>query len=635
MTISTNDTRSKAESISKEVPELKQFGLLDNLSKSLEKQKANLRKDNPFLKVTGEYKFDIDTTKSASEKNEYIHNKISDYLFGKTGHVYVFKPEDNSKVYTLDTVASDKSTGYQVSKLLKDAPTDIQKLITQYPTIKKSKVTIKITTDPLDIVKKSTHQHWESCETVGGEFCQGIFSDIENNNAIAYVYIDDNKEADGRFMLRWCDTPKKKADIGIEPIMYPRKSYSMEIYDLLRRIIKSKGYGSYDSCTTPYRYEGYSDYLGGRGEITYHSGKSADSNRILIQYASLPNVSRNLALALSEHTTNRKVRRSLAENHVICDIDDVVNKLSKDIDNNTRVNLVLSCVKSNGEKENKLTETAINNLINDKSRKVREELAYRINNTDKKYFDKLSSDTPAVRRGLARNDEVCNFQDIANRLSQDTDDKTKINLIFSCTESNSEKGDKLSETALNNLVNDKSAEVRRILASRIKDKKYLDILLNDKYRYVTHELSQNRAICNFEDIVNKLSKDTEDKTKLNLIRTCGDKLTEIATNNLINDTSINVRTQLASTIKDKKHFGTLLEDKSSFVRDGLARNQEICGIKDIVNKLSKDIDINVKSSLIETCTESPNKLTETAINNLKNDKDEHIRKMIVKAINKK
>jgi hypothetical protein len=185
------------------------------------------------------------------------------------------------------------------------------------------------------------------------------------------------------------------------------------------------------------------------------------------------------------------------------------------------------------------------------------------------------------------------------------------------------------------LVNDKSAEVRRILASRIKDKKYLDILLNDKYRYVTHELSQNRAICNFEDIVNKLSKDTEDKTKLNLIRTCGDKLTEIATNNLINDTSINVRTQLASTIKDKKHFGTLLEDKSSFVRDGLARNQEICGIKDIVNKLSKDIDINVKSSLIETCTESPNKLTETAINNLKNDKDEHIRKMIVKAINKK
>lgn len=429
------------------------------MAKSLEKQKTNIRPDNPFLKVKGEYTFDIDTTKSGQEKTDFIHNKITDYLFNKTGQLYIFQSGDNSRVHTLDTTSGTaRSVNRKVSELLKDAPQDIQKLLTQYPQTQKSKVTIKITTDPLDIVKKSTQQSWESFETVGSESCKGIFSDIENNNAIAYVYIGDKKEPDGRFMLRWCNTPEKKADIGIEPIMYPRKSYAMEIYDSLRNIIVSKGYGSYQDCTTPYKYEGYSDYIGGSGEITYHSGDSSSSSKgILIQYASLPNISRNFALALAEHTIDRAVRRALAENKAVCEIDDVVDKLSKDIDDDTKVNLITTCARP----LNKLTEIAFNNLIKDESR-VRSILALTIK--DKKYLNILANDNGRdVIWGLSINDAICDMENIVNKLSKDTEDSVKIKLIENCTKSHN----KLTETAINHLRNDKSEDVRNALTKAI------------------------------------------------------------------------------------------------------------------------------------------------------------------------
>lgn len=403
------------------------MGFVKQLVNSLRYSQKNLTMDNPFLNVKGSYNFFIDTSKGGTEKIDYIHKKITDYLVEKYNKPFFFKPGDNSKIYV-----PNEPHSYQVAKMIKDAPNELKKLVTQYPQTKKSKVTIKISTDPLDIVKKSTKQSWKSCEAVGDIYCQGIFSDIENNNAIAYIYLDDSQKPTGRFMLRWCEkedevTGEKKKDIGIEPIMYPRTSYALEVYELIRGIIESKGYGTYDDCKTPYRYTGYSDYIGGSGEITYHSGAGS---QVLIQYASLPDISRNLTLALAEHTTPVEVRRALAENSAICDIEDAVIKISKDIDDDTKKNLIITCSGMDwDEREKKLPIVAIENLINDSSEDIRAVAASRVNLTPEQ-VRKLSNDKEIyVKLELIRNKAIKCCQDVIDKLALDGSNDVSDELI--------------------------------------------------------------------------------------------------------------------------------------------------------------------------------------------------------------
>jgi len=67
-------------------------------------------------------------------------------------------------------------------------------------------VKLVISTNPADIIRKSTSQWWESrsCERLGGGYDKGIWSDIELGNAIAYVTVNGNPSWMGRAMLRWC-----------------------------------------------------------------------------------------------------------------------------------------------------------------------------------------------------------------------------------------------------------------------------------------------------------------------------------------------------------------------------------------------------------------------------------------------
>ena len=607
-------TDNEYDKIVKEVPEVEKYNYGSKLRDALNSARMNISYDNPFLKVKGNYTFHLDTSKSGSEKTEYIHKKVTDYLFENTGRLFVFRPGDNSKIYPLD----DEQHSFKVSRLLKDAPNEIQKLLTQYPTVKKQKIDIRISTDPLDIIKKSTHQAWESCEIVGGAYCQGIFSDIENNNAIAYIYIDDSPKPSGRFMLRWCNTPEKKADIGIEPIMYPHKSYSMEIYELIRGIIGSKGYGTYDDCVTPYIYTGYSDMMGNVGGptiITYHSGPG---ETVLIQYASLPDISRNLALALAEHGVYASIRRALAENDAVCNIEDAVNKLSKDIDTETKINLIQTCMRDTYRDDQlvsrkTLSDTAINNLIND-NEEVRIELAHNINNVPESVLEKLADDKEyIVRAALARNKFINCCDNIINKLAKDKSIAVRQELLSTAKMLQEEavmslatmtkKDIGLSEESVMSSVED----MQSTLASREYIGKYPEavrILADKEYKYTRKELALNEAITCCDDVIEKLTNDRP----------------EIAIKLLYNKT-INkpIRKKTIENILNKlKEYTGLAYAYEIEIDTNLAEQPEICDYSDIIDRaiktgigsspasaLAENIHISCRPDIIRKLSNAP------------------------------
>lgn len=575
------------------------YGFVNDLIRSLENSKSNLTLDNPFLNIKGSYNFFIDTSKGGNEKIEYIHKKIGDYLVEKYNKPFFFKPGDNSKVYV-----PNESHSYQVAKMIKDAPNELKKLITQYPQTKKSKVSIKISTDPLDIVKKSTRQTWESCEAIGGMYCQGVFSDIENNNAIAYIYLDDSPKPTGRFMLRWCEkedeaTGQKTKDIGIEPIMYPRTSYALEVYELIRGIIESKGYGTYDDCKTPYKYTGYSDYIGGSGEITYHSGAGSG---VLIQYASLPDISRNLALALAEHTTPVEVRRALAENSAICNIDDAVIKISKDIDDDTKKNLIITCSGMDWDEktEKKLPIAAIENLVNDSSEDIRAVAASRVNLTPEQ-VRKLSNDNEIyVKLELIRNKAIKCCQDVIDKLALDGSEDVSEEVIH-------RYGEDLSPTTIQRLV-DYGKENKLVYINNLD--KYPEIvkrLASNKDNYTRQIVASNRYIQCCPDVIDKLAENDERVA----VKLLDNPVAQHKRKDIINrlNTTINT-TQNYQILPDIARqddicdYGGLIDNLRTFINDrtkgnDLYRNQ-------VEEKLAGNPSIGCRPDVIKKISESMN-----------------------------
>lgn len=150
---------------------------------------------------------------------------------------------------------------------------------------------IVITNDPVQIFMKSTGRSWEkeSCERVGGQYESGIFSDIEWCNLVAFLYKKQETENPiGRVMIRTCNTDKEEPSFGIEPIWYTnvgkitkesnKKINGISVKSLeekLIAIIHDKGYSmDYETCETPYTYEGYSDNAhAGNTSILYGQGK--------------------------------------------------------------------------------------------------------------------------------------------------------------------------------------------------------------------------------------------------------------------------------------------------------------------------------------------------------------------------
>jgi|TARA_Y100000034_G_scaffold123810_1_gene171134 hypothetical protein len=334
----------------------------NRLKVALEERVKRNRSDNPFNKVKGWHDITV-LSKENLNKVKDIQTEIVMTLLDTNDDVFFMKPQIRDKVFVIDDSGDSKS--YKLGRLLNKQSPDvrkkIQKLMTQYPSKHASEsARIFISDDPVDILRKSSSRSWveQSCERIGGEFDMGPFSDIANNNAIAYFFFGNNKEPSGRFMLRWCEDGNGEVNVGIEPTMYPSgQSFSWTFYDELSKIIKRRGFGKYEECITPYEYGGYSDQMGeGHTKINYKSPGETG----LMAYASDPNIARNVARVLLT-AGNPAVRAALAENPGVCEFvsqdDNVVQRILNQETNDTVLsNLFFNCrdVPLNCEQANRL-----------------------------------------------------------------------------------------------------------------------------------------------------------------------------------------------------------------------------------------------------------------------------------------
>lgn len=310
--------------------------------------KKNLRKDNPFIRLAGEYPFA--TTGSTSEdkaiqkemdKKKLRLIELVDSLIQAVGKEIPFTiPPGYPAIVLIDpkkkTQSDPKKIGRWLNRdsdLKKYGPRDSQREFTNeehkrveslkrqiddhiktWPKRGKESGRIVISTDPVDILMKSTGQSWSSCEALGSGFSNGIWSDIRNNNAIAYLYKGGRDKPSGRYMLRWCEDDKnKQADVGIEKNCYPHSlPERAQFLNALADIISQAGYQRYDKCTTPYEYKGYSDTIGGGGRIPYLPATEGG----YLAAARDKHLTRNFARILLK-MPDMRLRREIARNKAI------------------------------------------------------------------------------------------------------------------------------------------------------------------------------------------------------------------------------------------------------------------------------------------------------------------------------
>ena len=200
---------------------------------------------------------------SSGIRNDRTHVEVTTYF------------PDNSGNYT-----DGRTSRVSVSKLLDrfHAPPDIRKLMTklsQKPGT--DRIQVEISTDPVDILRKSTGQFWTSCEACGGkggtDYSGGNFSDIENKNAIAIIRknkdIDTHGKWAGRFMLRSCKDDKGKVNVGIEERVYGGEELETTVIREAKDFLEKKSLLGYGYCYTPYEYQGHSDTKGGGGVLVW------------------------------------------------------------------------------------------------------------------------------------------------------------------------------------------------------------------------------------------------------------------------------------------------------------------------------------------------------------------------------
>jgi HEAT repeat protein len=589
------------------IPLMKEEEYRTRFKNAMEERKKNYREDNPFSKVEGSYDVDVDIDTTILEKVSYIQDKIHDWLEQAHPELkVVFNPTDRRGAYIVEE--GGKLRRVKLSRLLEDAPPDVKKLVTQFPVrAQEQKTKIVITTDPLEILRKSSTRSWaeESCERIGGEFDAGPFSDIANNNAIAYVFFGDNKEPSARVMMRWCKNDKGKTDIGIEPIMYPRgRPYQFVIYDALSQILKKKGFGDYEECITPYIYEGYSDEMG-RGHTNIRYKRPGMDN--LIRYASDPDISRNVALTLLEGAL--PVRSALAENPGVCRHEEVVERiLDKEDDGTVLYNLLTTCKPElNCEQANRLhrhTNWNVRGYI--AKSKLPEECACDI-------FNKLAGDEDyGVRETVVENaniPEECAC-DILNKLAHDE--------YFYVRVSVAEKTNIPEECAcdiLKKLADDKVDVVREGVAwnTTIPRECACDIfekLKDDEDWHVRLNVAGNTNVpeecaC---DIFEKLADDKDWHVRLNIAgrtnipKECACDIFK----KLAEDEEVDVRMNVARNTNIPEEcacdiFKKLAHDEESYVRMGVAKNTNIpeeCSC-DIFNELISDKNMRVRTAVTE------------------------------------
>ena len=214
-----------------------------------------------------------------------------------------------------------------------------------------------VSNDPVMVATKSTGRSWSntSCENYNGAYNRGPFSDIENGNAIVYIFKDDKKSEGwpakygatlkGRTLLRWGNRDDEQGvfDIGVEKRVYPsNKVWGLQIATAIGLILKDAGFLNYKTrCRTPYIYKGWADTMGKNGvRINYTKlimeGQTVDLDQAIfgpeMELAASPTISYSDCNRLSRQNVDIRIRRELAQNANIWNQDMALGRLIRSRD---------------------------------------------------------------------------------------------------------------------------------------------------------------------------------------------------------------------------------------------------------------------------------------------------------------
>lgn len=205
-----------------------------------------------------------------------------------------------------------------------------------WPKSRGGKYILRFSQNPVDMLTKTTGRAWGSkdwsCENWDGQWLRGPQSDFKFGNCIVWVFKEgklEHNEQIGRAILRWGDSYDElgnnlnKKDVGLEQQLYPKDAaWGLNMFKAIAQILSDTGYFKYNQLNTPYRYEGYSDYIGRGGcSIQYNKPKFKGKN-IELGENELMAMASNVKLAYATagwlvSNGNEMVKRTLSQNPVI------------------------------------------------------------------------------------------------------------------------------------------------------------------------------------------------------------------------------------------------------------------------------------------------------------------------------
>lgn len=205
-----------------------------------------------------------------------------------------------------------------------------------WPKSRGGKYVLRFSQNPVDMLTKTTGRAWGSkdwsCENWDGQWLKGPQSDFKYGNCVVWVFnagkLEHNQQI-GRAILRWGDSYDElgnnlnKKDVGLEQQLYPKDAaWGLNMFKAIAQILSDTGYFKYNQLNTPYRYDGYSDYIGRGGcNIQYNKPKFKGKN-IELGENELMAMASNVKLAYATagwlvSNGNEMVKRTLSQNPVI------------------------------------------------------------------------------------------------------------------------------------------------------------------------------------------------------------------------------------------------------------------------------------------------------------------------------
>lgn len=210
------------------------------------------------------------TVKPEKARAATLPREIVDYirqLGEEKGEEYVIKPGDVRYVYRKKDGREEK---IRIGKLLKRRPDLTREYIKLMQSMEKERRRwFYLSTDPDDLVRKSTCQFWTSCERVGESYGRpdddcGWCDDIVYGNAVAYLTKErGRKRWDIRTSVKWCVLPDGTVRAFPMTKFYGNQSYRGSLYQRTLDRLEEVGLwserdaGKY--CLLPYPYTGYLD----------------------------------------------------------------------------------------------------------------------------------------------------------------------------------------------------------------------------------------------------------------------------------------------------------------------------------------------------------------------------------------